>query len=413
MDGSRSNGRQLSYGKQCLDEDDFAAVRAVLESDYLTQGPAVRRFEEDLVRLGGAPHAVAVANGTVALELAYAALGVGPGSRVWTSANTFLASATAAVRRGGDVRFLDVEPRAGLIDPDEARARLESGERVDVLTVVHFAGRIAPMGEWIELKRRFGFRLVEDACHSFGARYSFEGRRWGPGEHPEVDAATLSFHPVKPVTTAEGGAVLTADETLADRLRLLACHGIDRTSSERPFGGSEDEPAPAWWLPMVRLGTNARLSDVHAALGSSQLSKLDRFLSRRREIAAVYREALADASDRWQVLDPGDDEHEHAWHLFCLRVDPEERPRLWDHLVERGILPQLHYYPVPLQPWFRERLPERSYPNAEFHARSSLSLPIYPRSTTRTWSTCWPLWTRSSRQANPPCARRSPESKLE
>lgn len=372
LDGS------ISYGRQTIDEDDLRAVCEVLRGERLTQGPAVRRFEEALEQRTGASHAVAVANGTLALELAYAALGLGPGARLLTSANTFLASATAALRVGADAGFVDVDPLTGLLSVDEVASRLERGERIDAVTVVHFAGRVAPMGRWIELKRRFGFKLIEDACHSLGAKFRFEEEWWGPGAHPEVDCAALSFHPVKQITTAEGGAVLTAHASLARRVATIACHGIDREAGERPFEGSHDDGAPSWFAPMLRLGTNARLSDMHAALGVSQLEKLDRFLERRREIAAVYHEAL---SADWQLMDSGDEDHQHAWHLVCLQVEPERRPALWRHLEDNGIQPQLHYYPVPLQPYFRERVGSRRFPNAERHARSSLSLPIYPTLT--------------------------------
>jgi dTDP-4-amino-4,6-dideoxygalactose transaminase len=369
----------LGYGRQYVDQDDVDAVAAVLLAEVLTQGPAVARFEEGLARVTGAPHAVAVANGTCALHLAYHVLGVGPGRDVLTTANTFLATASAAQMCGGGVEFLDIDLRTGNLDLRLLEQRLERGRPPHLVTAVHFAGLPCDMEWLIALKRRHDFLLVEDAAHALGARYRVEGRWYRVGEHPEVDATILSFHPVKHVTTGEGGAVLTHDAARAGRLRRLRSHGTDPEASLAPFTESRAGAfRPAWFKPMLELGFNYRLSDIHAALGASQLEKLPDFLAARREIAQRY---LADVRE-YVLPHPGGQgeraDREHAWHLFVIRTAPHERDELLAFLRQRGVHAQVHYYPVPLQPWFRGRTPADAFPNAIAHARSALSLPIFP-----------------------------------
>lgn len=352
----------LGYGHQFLDQDDIDAVVEVLRGESLTQGEAVRRFEDRLAAVTGAPHALAVANGTLALQLAYLALDVGPGTRVVTTANTFLATASSAIHCGAEVDFVDIEPRSANLDIVELEAVLAGPDPPEVVTVVHFAGLPCAMQRVLELKRRHGFKLVEDAAHALGARYQADGRTWCVGEHPEVDATCLSFHPVKHITTGEGGAVLTHDPERAARLRRLREHGIDR------------ELQGLGYAPMVELGLNARMSDIQAALGWSQLEKLPDFLAARREIAMRYLVELRD----FELPDPGCEDREHAWHLFFLHVDPGERDRMMEALLQAGIRTQVHYRPVPLQPWFRSRHRGGLWPEAELHAARAISLPIYP-----------------------------------
>ncbi len=372
MDSTRANSdlssrpTSIGYGRQSIAQEDVEAIRRVLAADFLTQGPEVPRFEESLRRETGAPHAVCVTNGTCALELAYRALELGAGQRVLTTANTFLATATAALHTGAEVDFVDIESQSGNLDLDQVEEALEEGRQVDVLTVVHFAGLPCDMQRVIDLKRRFGFRLVEDAAHALGASYTVDGQLYRVGEHPEVDATCLSFHPVKLITTAEGGAVLTHDRGLAERLGRLRSHGIAAT---------EDGSLPGW--NMVELGHNYRLSDLHAALGRSQIQRLQGFLEERRRVARRYHKALA-AEEGFEFLSAGDEGREHAWHLFVVRVPAEKRASLIEHLRARGISPQLHYASVVLQPWFRERYGTLELPRAESHSRTALSLPIYP-----------------------------------
>ncbi len=375
----------IGYGRQYVDRDDVEAVAEVLLSERLTQGPAVACFEAGLAHATRASHVVGVASGTAALHLVYHALGVGPGRNVLTSANTFLATATAAHMCGGEAEFLDIDPRTGNLDVRLLEERLETARAPHVVAAVHFAGLPCDMEWLIALKRRHDFLLVEDAAHALGARYRIEGRWYRVGEHPEIDATVLSFHAVKHVTTAEGGAVLTANAELAARLRRLRSHGVDPESSLAPFPRMNPEAflpdgrqAP-WFAPMVELGFNYRLSDVQAALGSSQLKKLPDFLEARREIALRYLAELRD----YELPHPGGlesegSDREHAWHLFVIHAAEEQRDDLMAYLRQSGIHTQVHYYPVPLQPWFSGRCGERSFPRAVAHARRALSLPIYP-----------------------------------
>jgi dTDP-4-amino-4,6-dideoxygalactose transaminase len=231
--------------------------------------------------------------------------------------------------------------------------------------------------EWlIALKRRHDFVLVEDAAHALGARYRVEGKWYRVGEHPEVDATLLSFHPVKHITTGEGGAILTADAGLAERLRRLRSHGLDPDSELPPFAG-QGRRSP-WFTPMTELGFNYRLTDVQAALGASQLGKLPDFLAARREIALRYLAELRG----FRLPHPGgldsSADREHAWHLFVVHCAPGERDELMLHLRREGIHTQVHYYPVPLQPWFRGRSGHATFPHALEHAKNALSLPIFP-----------------------------------
>jgi len=364
----------IGYGRHSIDESDLAAVAAVLRGDTLTQGSAVPAFERALEAVTGAPHAIAVANGTCALHLAYHALGVGPGRALLTTANTFLATATAAQMCGAEVGFVDIDPRTGNLDLELLERRLARGPVPHVVTVVHFAGLPCDMERILALKRRHDFLLVEDAAHALGARYQIDGRWFRVGEHPEIDATILSFHPVKHVTTAEGGALLVKDEALAARLRRLRSHGTDPSSTLTPFG--QEGPRPAWFNPMLELGFNYRLTDMQAALGTSQLARLPAFLKERRTLAARYHAALEGFEFLASGAERGD--REHAWHLFVVRCPEGERDPLLAHLHAHGVRAQVHYYPVPLQPWFRERGGGGTFAGALEHARRSLSLPLFP-----------------------------------
>lgn len=352
----------LGYGRQSISPEDVAAVERVLNGERLTQGPAARDFEAALRDATGAAHAVCVSNGTAALHAAHLALGIGAGDVVITSANTFLASAVAAVHCGATPEFVDIEPGAGNLDLDALEARLTAGT-VRCVVAVHFAGLPVAMDRLLTLKRRYGFALIEDAAHALGAAYTADGRRWRVGEHPEVDATILSFHPVKLVTTAEGGAVLTHDVELAERVRRLANHGVDTARPDNP-------------TPMLEPGFNWRLSDVHAALGVSQMSRASRFLERRRQLAARYDANLAEVLPHAVPPATGPDPAAHARHLYWIHVDG--RDELRGHLAQRGIATQIHYVPVPDQPWFRQAYGDADVPRAREHGRRALSLPLFP-----------------------------------
>ncbi|GAB4257785.1 MAG: UDP-4-amino-4,6-dideoxy-N-acetyl-beta-L-altrosami ne transaminase [Deferrisomatales bacterium] len=361
---------RLPYGRQCLDAADEAAVLRALRSAWLTQGPGVEAFEEALAEAVGARHAVAVSSGTAALHLLYLALGVGPGDTVCTSPVTFLATANAALYCGARPAFADVDPETACLDPEALEARLEAGLRPKVVAAVHYAGLPCDLARLGALAERFGFVLVEDACHALGARYRLDDA-WGPvGDGRASRAAVFSFHPLKAVTTGEGGAVVTNDPELAERVRRLRAHGAVR-------GGDPERP---WRYEMRELGFNYRITDLQCALGRSQLDKLASFVERRARLARLYRRALADLEARdllaLPVEPPG---RASAWHLFAVRL-PRDRDRMHRELAARGIGTQVHYTPVHLQPYYRERFGTGAgdCPAAERYAARTLSLPLFP-----------------------------------
>lgn len=363
----------LPYARHTIAADDVDAVGGVLRSARLTQGPAVGRFEAELAALTGSGHAVAVANGTAALQVALRALGVGPGDEVIVPTLTFVATANAVVLAGAEPRFADVELATLNLAPSEV-ARLLS-PRTKGVVAVHYAGHPAePPG------LPNGVFLLEDACHALGA--SWRGRPAGS----LGDAACFSFHPAKAITTGEGGAITTSSDALARRCRRFAEHGLERDGVRfRGLGLPQElaaEESGPWVSELHDVSTNARLSDVAAALGESQLGKLDAFLERRRKLVGLYRDGLADVTG---VALPVEREGARsAWHLFPIRLELEGlrggRRAVFQALHERGIGCQVHYVPVHLQPWYRERYGTAwgDCPNAERAYLQLLSLPLFP-----------------------------------
>ena len=364
----------IPYGRQSIDEDDVAAVVETLRSDFLTQGPAVERFEAALRAITGAAHAVAVNSATSALHLACLALGLGPGKRLWTSPNTFVATANAARLCGADVAFVDVDPRTWNLDPDALEAKLLDARRrgepgPDVVATVDFAGQPCRVEAIRRLAAEYGFRVLEDASHAVGA--SWRGEPVGCGSH--ADVTVFSFHPVKIVTTGEGGAALTADAALAERMRLLRTHGVTRDPA---LTTGADGP---WCYAQVDLGLNYRMTDIQAALGVSQLARLDAFLARRRRLAARYDAALEGLPLQRPWQDP---DGASATHLYPVRLDVERfrggRLAAYEALRARGVGVQVHYIPVHTQPYYRA-LGSRpgDCPVAEAYYAGALSLPLY------------------------------------
>lgn len=363
----------IPYGRQDVNEADIAAVVEVLRSDWLTQGPAVPRFEERLATRCGARHAIAVNSATSALQLVYRALGIGPGSRVWTSPNTFVATASAAALLGAEVDFIDIDPDSLNLCPQRLRERLEAAETAgtlpDLVVPVHFAGRSCDMAAIGALASRYGFRVVEDAAHALGAEA--DGVPVGACRH--ADAVVLSFHPVKIITTGEGGAVLCNDAALATRLQELRSHGITRDPARMPA-----EPDGGWHYDQLEPGWNFRMTDLQAALGASQLDRLDAFLARRRALAVRYEALLAGLP----LLRPQRDVRmRSAWHLYVVQLAGAPlRRQVFDALRAAGIGVNVHYRPVYLQPWWRTRgFAPGHCPAAEAYYAGALSLPLHPR----------------------------------
>ena len=355
---------RIPYGRQSIDEEDIAAVSDVLRSAFLTTGPAIPAFEHAITSACGAAHAVAVNSGTAALHAMYFGAGIGPGDEIITSPLTFAATANAALYLGASVRFSDVDAQTGNLDP--ALVERHIGPRTRAIVAIDYAGQPADYDALRSIAERNGLLLLADAAHSLGA--TDRGRSVGT----LADASAFSFHPVKPITTGEGGAVVTADERIASRTRRFRTHGITREAGEM-----ERDDGP-WFYEQHDLGFNYRLTDLQAALGTSQLRHLGRFVDRRREIAAIYDSQLADLAGLElptvrEGVSPG-------WHLYVVMVrDATKRRRFFERLQALGLGVQVHYIPVYAHPYYR-RLGFRPgiCPIAEDRYARSISLPIFP-----------------------------------
>jgi len=386
---------RIPYGRQLIEEDDIREVVDCLRGDFLTQGPRVRGFEDALCEATGAAHAVAVCNGTAALHLAAVALGVRKGDIGVVPAVTFLSSAHCLRYCDADVEFVDVEPDTGLVSLASLETTLRDlgarGRSPKVVVPVDLTGQPADWSRVNTLARRSGARVLLDAAHSLGATAEMGGAAKRVGESG-ADAVTLSFHPVKHVTTAEGGAVLTNDEGLYRDLVELRTFGMHKDPARFERDASDPFVGP-WYYETKVLAFNYRLSDIHSALGSSQLKKLSRFVGRRREIARAYDAAL-DAPPLRGRLSPlrRHAGRESAYHLYVAQVadagsvesTAAERRKLFLHLAERDIHCQVHYVPLPWQPYYRALAGSdggvgREYPGAAGYYAASLSLPMFPR----------------------------------
>ncbi|WP_085694622.1 MULTISPECIES: UDP-4-amino-4,6-dideoxy-N-acetyl-beta-L-altrosamine transaminase [unclassified Pseudomonas] len=365
----------IPYGRQSLDQADIDAVVEVLRSDWLTQGPTIERFEQAVAERCQADFAVAVSNATAALHIACVAAGLGPGDRLWTTPNTFLASANCGRYCGAEVDFVDIDPLTWNLDAEVLAAKLDeaegNGTLPKVLVAVAFSGQSSDMRRIAGLAERYGFTVIEDASHAVGASYA--GRPVGCGEFAAM--TVFSFHPVKIITSAEGGMVLTNRRELAERLQRLRSHGMTRDPQQM----TEPSHGP-WYYQQVELGFNYRITDLQAALGLSQLGKLDAFVARRRELAARYDRLLAYLP---LTLPSAQAEAESAWHLYVVRLQTERIGRshreVFEGLRAAGIGANLHYIPVHLQPYYRELgFAEGDFPEAERYYTEAISLPMFP-----------------------------------
>jgi UDP-4-amino-4,6-dideoxy-N-acetyl-beta-L-altrosamine transaminase len=355
----------IPYGHQWVDDEDVRAVTEVLRGEFLTTGPAVEAFESGLREATRADHAVAVSSGTAALHAMYFGAGIGPGDDIVTSPMTFAATANAALYLGATVRFADVDPATGNLDPSCVEALI--GERTRAVVAIDYTGHPADYDALRDITDRRGIALLADAAHSLGA--SYRGRRVGT----LADASALSFHPVKPITTGEGGAVVTHDSGVAARAARFRTHGVTRDPSEM-----EGDDGP-WFYEQHDLGFNYRLTDLQAALGCSQLRRVDAFIARRREIAGRYSAAFADLD---ALVTPSVvDGVEPGWHLYVVMVrDADRRRPFFERLHELGLGVQVHYIPVHLHPYYRRLGFEPGLcPVAEDRYARSVSLPIFPR----------------------------------
>lgn len=380
------------YGRQHIDNDDIEAVLEVLKSDYLTTGPQVEAFEIEFANRVGAKYAVAVSNGTAALHLSMLVLGIGKGDRVVTSPNTFLASANCAAFVGAIPDFCDIEPDTYNLSP----ILLEADWKADTKAViaVDYAGQPANMPEIARIARSHGAYIIEDASHGIGTRFMHEGRLLKTGAHPWADLTVFSFHPVKTMTTGEGGVITTENAEWAERLKRLRHHGIIRNPENWTGLSTQDialEERGSWYYEMQELGYNYRITDLQCALGRSQLRKLDRFIEKRLGIVQQYNEAFSGISSiqtpqlaSWFENDP---ETRISWHLYTLQIDFQRigltRPEMMKSLRDRGIGTQVLYIPVHLQPWYREQYGYGvgKCPVSESFYTRALSLPLHPSVT--------------------------------
>jgi UDP-4-amino-4,6-dideoxy-N-acetyl-beta-L-altrosamine transaminase len=373
--------RFLAYGRQLVDDEDIAAVSAILRGEMLTTGPAVDRFERQVAERAGARHAIAVNSATSGLHVACLAARLVAGTETVTSPITFVASANCVKLTGGAVHLADIDSQTLSMSPAALARRLETNPAVKAVIPVHLGGLACDSAE---IRAVAGSRLViEDAAHSFGGDYA-DGRPVGCGAH--ADMSVFSFHPVKPITTGEGGAVVTNDDELARLLRLFRSHGIEREASRLVALDEEGEDAPGspppWYYEQQELGLNYRMTDLQAALGCSQMTKLDHFLARRREIANHYDEAFAGIPHLSVPQSGPANRARSGLHLYIVRFDYKalgtSRRHVMEALRKDGVGTQVHYIPVYRQPFHRDGIDKADFPNSEAYYRECLTVPLHP-----------------------------------
>jgi len=361
----------IPYGRQSISDKDIEAVVSALRSDFLTQGPMVPRFERAVAEKVGVAHAVAVNSATSALHIACLALGVGPGDMVWTVPNTFVASANCARYCGADVDFVDIDQHTYCMSASSLADKLTRAESVGrlpkVVIPVHFAGQPCDLREIAALSKRYGFSVIEDASHAIGA--SYESATIGDCAYSDI--TVFSFHPVKIITTAEGGVATTASAELAERMQLFRSHGVTR---EKHLLTAEDG---AWYYEQLELGYNYRLTELQAALGISQLENLDAWVARRHQIADRYDAGLEQLPLQRPVRLQ---DRRSALHLYAIRLDDAERRReVFEGLRAAGIGVNVHYIPVHTQPYYRNLgFASGQFPHSEWYYAGAITLPMYP-----------------------------------
>lgn len=366
---------RIPYGRQDVTEEDIAAVAAVLRSDWITQGPSVEKFETAVMDYCGAQHAVATNSATSALHIACLALGLGPGQSMWTSPNTFVASSNAALLCGANVDFVDIDARTYNMSIDALDAKLAKARRQGnlpkIVMPVHFAGQSCDMRAIGMLANDYGFSVIEDASHGIGGRY-LDGRI---GSCTYSSITVFSFHPVKIVTTGEGGMAVTNDPELADQMRLLRSHGITRDQKKM-----QERSHGPWYYQQIALGFNYRMTDIQAALGASQMQRIDGYVQSRHKVAQRYSEQLVELPI---ILPWQSPETYSAYHLYPIQIDSSKtslsRETVFAHMRERGVDVNVHYIPVHLQPYYKALgFKQESFPIVERYYANAMSLPLFP-----------------------------------
>ncbi len=375
-----SDAAFLPYGRQVIDDDDVAAVVEVLRSDRLTSGPAVDAFEAAFSARTDGAKAVAVSSGTAALHIAALALGLGPGDAVVVPSMTFVATANAVRFTGADVIFADVDPDTGLMEASHLEAALARADDAKVKAVfpVHLAGQAPDMAALTKTARANELKIVEDACHSVGGAYrDRDGATMPIGGCAHSDMTVFSFHPVKTIAMGEGGLVSCTDDRLADTLKRLRNHGLERRARHLSDPAAAAQP---WYYEIAELGFNYRASDIHCALGTSQLKKLDAFVAERGRLASLYDDALASLAPRVRPIRRREC-CVPAWHLYPVLIDFDGldggRARMMEDLKDRGIETQVHYIPVHTQPYYRALYGAPDLPGANAYYARCLSLPLF------------------------------------
>jgi len=367
--------KAIPYGKQSVTEDDIQSVIDVLKSDFWTQGPKIKEFEDAFAIYVGSKYAVSVSNGTAALHLCTMALNVKPGDKVITSPITFVASANSVRYCGGEVIFADIDRETYLLDINEVRKLLVADKRKEIKGIipVDFAGRVVNLEEFRKLADEFNCWIIEDACHAPGGSFNnSKGEKIFAGSGIYADLAIFSFHPVKHIAAGEGGMITTNNKDLYDKLMILRTHGIQQNPALRIYDDS------LWYYEMQELGYNYRLTDIQAALGNSQLKRANGGLEKRREIAKIYKEAFR-GNPMINDRNEGQSEH-HAYHLYVIEVN--QRKELHEYLRENGIFCQIHYIPAHLMPYYRQiGWNVGDFRNSEDYYSNCLSIPIYPTLT--------------------------------
>lgn len=368
----------IPYGRQDIQQGDIDAVISVLNSDFLTQGPQIPAFEQSVLAVCQARYAIAVNSATSALHIACLALGLGEGDWLWTTPNTFVASANCGLYCGAQVDFVDIDPRSYNLCATELEKKLivaeQAGKLPKIVIPVHFSGQPCDMQAIYALSKKYEFNIIEDASHAIGGKY--QGKPIGNGRYSDI--TVFSFHPVKIVTTAEGGMAVTNSAELADKLSLLRSHGITRDESlmTQPTDGP-------WYYQQIDLGFNYRMTDIAAALGTSQLKRLDQYVTQRHAIAAKYNDALANLP---LTLPLQHSTSYSAYHLYVIRLQLDKINKthleVFKSLREVGILVNLHYIPVHMQPYYQDiGFEQGQFPHAEQYYKEAISLPMYPTLT--------------------------------
>ena len=381
--------KPIPYGRQHITEEDLEAVKEALLSDYLTQGPRIKEFEDNFAKYIGCKYAVAVSNGTAALHLSAMALNVKPGDKVITTPLTFVASANCVRYCGGEVVFADIDPETYLLDLGSVKELLEASPKGTYAGIipVDFAGRAVNLEEFKKIADEYDLWILEDACHAPGGFFvdtNNDKQFCGNGNFAEL--AIFSFHPVKHIASGEGGMITTNDESLYKKLLLYRTHGITKGDSVFPYtnsiefatGGYKDETTyPGWYMEMQELGYNYRLTDFQAALGNSQLKRAAKGLEKRRKIAEIYNEAF---KDKDYIFGQSGIVAGHAYHLYVIEV--KDRLNLYKYLREKNIFAQIHYIPAHLMPYYKNQgYNEGDMPNVETYYKHCLSIPMFPTLT--------------------------------